>query len=126
MNRPNPHPWTGGTGMPRSILASVLTPGVAIATVSSALALEGLAGAGTGPQVGPPGGRTVATEVKVYKTAPDGNAEDRPVRVLKTTPPPRAVVKKRAVPVEAPKANVFVMAAPMAANNEGQVQQYRQ
>jgi hypothetical protein len=126
MNRPNPHPRTGGTGMPRSILASVMTLGVAIATVTSAMALEGLAGSGTGQQVGPPGGRTVVTDVKVFKTAPDGNAEDRPVRVLKTTPPPKAVVKKRAVPVEAPKANVFVMAAPMAVNNEGQVQQYRQ
>ena len=42
MIRSNQHPLTGGARMTKQILASVVTLGVAVATVTSALALDGL------------------------------------------------------------------------------------
>jgi hypothetical protein len=103
-----------------------MTLGVAVATVTSALALEGLADSGAGQQAAAPGSTTVVTKVEAVKTEPARKAGEPPVRVLKAEPAPRAVVRKKSVPVEPKKAEVFVMAAPLAVNVDGQVQQYMQ
>jgi hypothetical protein len=109
------------------LVAALMSLGVAVATVTSALALEGLADSGAGPQVATPGGTTVVTKFEVVKAAPAGKVEERPVRVLKAEPAPRAVVKKRAVPVEPKRAEAFGAAPmPMNMNVNGQVQQYMQ
>jgi hypothetical protein len=111
--------------MIQRIVATMMTLGVAIATVTSALALEKFAGAGA--QAAPAQSVTVVKEVQVAKAASDATAEERPVRVLKAAPAPRAVARKPAPRVEVQKfEKAIVRAAPMVINNAGQEQQYMQ
>jgi hypothetical protein len=124
--------------MTQRIFALLMTSGVAIATVTSALALAGLDDSAAASQATPappaPPGIT-KVEYKAVLTPPPAPAQEKeqPVRVLKAAPAPKAaVVQKRVAPVAAfapapaaPAAGV-VFAAPVALNNDGQVRQYAQ
>jgi hypothetical protein len=127
MIRSNPDLFTGGSGMTRRIATTALTLGVAVATVTSALALGESA---DGPQAAPPqettvkkvdvrqdpgaakapAGATTTTEVKAFKVAPARKAE--------------AIVTKQAP--RAPAAAMKVAMPAVAFNADGQIQQYMQ
>jgi hypothetical protein len=130
MTRPNPHPLTGGAGMTRRLAATALTLGVAVATVTSVLALGESA---AGQQPAPPPSATVVKE----EARPDPPAAKAPggttkvmaeMKVFKATPAPKtaADVKRQAVPFPAPAAAMKVAMPVAAFNVDGQAQQYLQ
>ena len=72
MIRSNQHPLTDGAGMTKQILAIVVTFGVAVATVTSALALDGLNESAAQQPVAPPPPplkTVIKAEVAVVKPA---------------------------------------------------------
>jgi hypothetical protein len=120
MTRSNRHLWNGATGMTRRIAATVMTLGIAIATMTSALALEGLDEPPAVAPAAPPQLKEVVVQVKIEKNAQPRDQE-QPVRVLKAAPAPRRLARKQAA-AAAPAA----FGAPMAVNADGQVRQYMQ
>lgn len=128
--------------MMNRLIAILLTTGVAIATVGSALALASLDE--TSPEFQ---AATAKVEIQVQKAeiqvksvvvikkavaepppAPAANVADKPVRVLRAAPAARAVVTRKAAPaaVGGGGGAVVFAAAPVALNNNGQVMQFMQ
>lgn len=113
--------------MNRRIWAIPMSVCVAIATVTSALALEGLDEA-AGEQQAP----AVRVEIQSKTvTIVQAAEQEPPVRVLKTAPAPRRLARQRmakgvvvrAVPA-VPAVAAMRLVAPMAGNVDGQVRQY--
>jgi hypothetical protein len=109
--------------MTRRIVATVMTLGIAIATLTSALALEGFDEEPAEPQAAPPVGQAVMVDVQTVKTA-EPKDQEPPVRVLKAAPAPRRLARKRAV--AAPAAAAVAFAVPVGGNMDGQVRQHMQ
>ncbi len=116
-------------------LATFLTLAVATATVTTTLAIAPPADPVDATlAVEPQQGQTVAVQevyVKKVATKPtppakDDGPEEKPVRVLRAAPAPRAKVARKAAPAPQPAmAAAAIMVAPgMAMNNEAQIRQY--
>jgi hypothetical protein len=137
--------------MTQRIAATIMTLAVAITTVASALALEGLHESEAAQQAAPapppppqkvgvaiirkveveqgqavlvPGGMTTVVETRRVMDVPVGKAQEQPVRVLKAAPAPRAVATRRPAQAAANAAAVQIRA--VMVNNQGQAQQFMQ
>jgi hypothetical protein len=104
--------------MTQGMMTALMSFGVAIATVTSAVALEGLDESPAESQAAPAKG---AIYSKTSKTAAEPKEQEQPVRVLKAAPAPRRLARKRVAPAPAAPA---VMIAGMIGNGDGQVRQY--
>jgi hypothetical protein len=112
--------------MARRAVATALTLGVAVATVTSALALDESAAQ---EQVDPPQGDTVrkveGRQAPPAVKAPEGPATTE-VKVFKAAPAPKAGAAIRKVDARAPVAAMKVAMPAVAFNADGQIQQYIQ
>jgi hypothetical protein len=140
--------------MTQRIAATMMTLGVAIATVASALLLAGLDESEAAQQDAPaptktaekvgvtiiqkvevkavappvqiPGGTTTVTVTRGVMDVPVGKAQEQPVRVLKAAPAPRTVATRRPAQAAAAIAREVQMVKMQVAMGNNQAQQFIQ